>query len=129
MARGSKECPSCKASVGPRTKICKKCGFEFKVKTKTSSTKSSSTNISKADVERIFNVRQLMIEAADQGVTVEDFASSTKLTWADLKGVKTSKELEQFKKRERFGVLVEAIGADQVSRIAGFIRETGNGVD
>ena len=129
MPRGVKTCPECDAENGPAAKNCKKCGFKFEVKTKTTKTKSSSTNISKADVETIFNVRQLMIEAADQGVTVEDFAESTKLKWSDLKDINTAKELEQFKKRERFGVIVDAITETEVSRIAGFIRETGNGVD
>ena len=128
VPRGKKKCPKCSEIVGVRLQICS-CGYEFVAKKKTTSKKTGGREISKVDVETIFNVRELMIEAAGQGITVEDFAASTKLTWSDLKDVKTAKELERFKKRERFGVLVEAIGADQVSRIAGFIRETGNGVD
>lgn len=33
--KGSKSCPNCETSVGPRTKTCPKCAFEFIFKNKT----------------------------------------------------------------------------------------------
>lgn len=45
MPRGTKTCPKCNEANGPRAFTCKKCGFEFPMKSKSTPPKKESNNL------------------------------------------------------------------------------------